>query len=130
MVDICLSFWQSGIRYPRLCEPVTRRLLPALRKKQQDPFIEEEELVSTIEREECPGQHKEVIHKVVDFLDESGEVSVCISKTEDVVKYKFLCCYLAFISHHVCLEQCILHTKLWISHFFYLGVGSEGRLLF
>ena len=120
LIFIFLS-WQSGILYPRLCEPVTRRLLPALRKKQQDPFIEEEELVSTIEREECPGQDKEVIHKVVDFLDESGEVSVCISKTENVVKYKFLCSYLASISHlHVCLEQCILHTRLWISPFCYM----------
>ena len=38
--------------------------------------METEELVSAIEKEgECPGQHREVINKVVDFLDESGEVS-------------------------------------------------------
>ena len=34
-----------------------------------------EELVSVIEKEECPGQDMEVINKVVDFLDETGEVS-------------------------------------------------------
>ena len=37
--------------------------------------METEELVSVIKREKCPGLEKEVINKVVDFLDESGEVS-------------------------------------------------------
>ena len=37
--------------------------------------METEELVSVIEKEECPGQDRKVIDKVVDFLDETGEVS-------------------------------------------------------
>ena len=38
--------------------------------------MEKEELVSAIEKVgECSGKHREVINKVVDFLDESGEVS-------------------------------------------------------
>ena len=43
--------------------------------------METEELVSEIEisvidkEEESPGQYREVINKVVDFLDETGEVS-------------------------------------------------------
>ena len=37
--------------------------------------MQTKELVSVIEEEECPGQDREVINKVVDFLDETGEVS-------------------------------------------------------
>ena len=37
--------------------------------------METEKLVSVIEKEECPGQDRKVIDKVVDFLDETGEVS-------------------------------------------------------
>ena len=43
--------------------------------------METEKLVSEIEmsvidkEEESPGQYREVINKVVDFLDETGEVS-------------------------------------------------------
>ena len=37
--------------------------------------METEEFVSVIEKEECPGQDWKVISKVVDFLDETGEVS-------------------------------------------------------
>ena len=59
---------------------MTSTLLPALRDKQEEPFMDTEELVSEIElsvidKEEHPGQYREVINKVVDFLDETGEVS-------------------------------------------------------
>jgi hypothetical protein len=36
--------------------------------------METEELVDVIEKEECPGQEREVVDKVVDFLDETGEI--------------------------------------------------------
>ena len=72
---MCVYLFYSRVRYPRLCEPVTDNLLPALREKQEEPFMETEELVSVIEKEECPGQDRKVIDKVADFLDETGEVS-------------------------------------------------------
>ena len=50
------------------------KLLPSLRKKQEDPFMEMATLMEKIEQEACPGQEKEVVEKVVDFLDQSGEV--------------------------------------------------------
>ena len=50
------------------------KLLPSLRKKQEDPFMETATLMERIEQEACPGQEKEVLEKVVGFLDESGEV--------------------------------------------------------
>jgi hypothetical protein len=53
---------------------VTSRLLPDLRRKVEEPFIETETLVNEIEKRECPGQTTEVLDKVVDFLDETGEV--------------------------------------------------------
>lgn len=60
---------------------MTNRLLPALRETREEPFMKTEELVSKIEKEECPGLDREiidnfveVIDKVVDFLDEAGEV--------------------------------------------------------
>jgi hypothetical protein len=65
---------QTTVRYPRLCEPVASRLLPDLRRKVEEPFIETETLVNEIEKRECPGQKREVLEKVVDFLDEIGEV--------------------------------------------------------
>jgi GTPase SAR1 family protein len=68
------EYLQSGFRYPRLCEPVTANLLPALRQKKEEPFMETEELVDVIEKEECPGQERKVVDKVVDFLDETGEI--------------------------------------------------------
>ena len=37
--------------------------------------METKEFLNVIEKEECPGQDSEVINKVVDFLDETGEVS-------------------------------------------------------
>jgi hypothetical protein len=52
-------------------------LLPALRQKQETLFMKTEQLAVVIEKEgDCPAQHnqREVINKVVDFLDESGEV--------------------------------------------------------
>jgi hypothetical protein len=36
--------------------------------------METEELVDIIEKKVCPGQEKEVVDKVVDFLDEAGEI--------------------------------------------------------
>ena len=54
------------------------KLLPSLRKKQEDPFMETATLMEKIEQEACPGQEKKVVEKVVEkvvgFLDESGEV--------------------------------------------------------
>ena len=50
------------------------KLLPSLRKKQEDPFMEKATLLETIEQETCPGQEREVVEKVVDFLDKEGEV--------------------------------------------------------
>ena len=60
---------------------MTSSLLPALRDKQEEPFMDTEELVSEIglsvidKEDEHPGQYKEVISKVVEFLDATGEVS-------------------------------------------------------
>ena len=65
---------QSAPLYPRLCQPVVSKLLPSLRKKQEDPFMEKATLMERIEQEACPGQEKKVVEKVVDFLDDSGEV--------------------------------------------------------
>ena len=65
--------FQSAPLYPRLCQPVVSKLLPSLRKKQEDPFMEKATLMERIEQEACPGQEK-VVEKVVDFLDDSGEV--------------------------------------------------------
>jgi hypothetical protein len=56
-----------------LCEPVTDRLLPALQKKQEEPFMETDELVGEIEKKECPGQERQVLDKAVDFLDDTRE---------------------------------------------------------
>ncbi|XP_062514456.1 uncharacterized protein LOC134190042 isoform X2 [Corticium candelabrum] len=67
---------QSAPLYPRLCQPVVSKLLPALRKTQKDPFMETETLMERIEQEACPGQEKKVIEKVVGFLEESGEIAV------------------------------------------------------
>ena len=66
--------FQSAPLYPRLCQPVVSKLLPSLRKKLEDPFMELATLMERIEQEACPGQDKEVVVKVVDFLDHSGEV--------------------------------------------------------
>ena len=65
---------QSAPLYPRLCQPVVSKLLPSLREKQEDPFMETATLMEKIEQEACPGQEKNVVEKVVGFLDESGEV--------------------------------------------------------
>ena len=62
---------QSAVPHPRLCIPVTSRLLPTLRTTSEEPFMEVEDLTSTIEKE-CPGQDETVIQKVVNFLDETG----------------------------------------------------------
>ncbi|XP_062508712.1 death-associated protein kinase 1-like isoform X2 [Corticium candelabrum] len=67
---------ESAPLYPRLCQPVVSKLLPSLRKKQEDQFMETETLMKMIEQEACPGQEKEVVEKVVDFLDQSGEIAV------------------------------------------------------
>ena len=66
--------FQSAPLYSRLCQPVVSKLLPSLRKKQEDPFMEKVMLMEMIEQEACPGQEKKVVEKVVDFLDDSGEV--------------------------------------------------------
>ena len=50
------------------------KLLPSLRKRQEDPFMGKATLMERIEQEACPGQEKKVIEKVVGFLDDSGEV--------------------------------------------------------
>ena len=60
---------------------MTDSLLPVLREKQEEPFMDTEKLVSEIElsvidkEEEHCGKYREVCSKVVDFLDETGEVS-------------------------------------------------------
>ena len=36
--------------------------------------MEKATLMERIEQEACPGQEKKVVEKVVDFLDDSGEV--------------------------------------------------------
>ena len=66
--------FQSAPLYPRLCQPVVSKLLPSLRKKQEDPFMETATLKKKIEQEACPGQEKKVVEEVVSFLDYSGEV--------------------------------------------------------
>ena len=71
---IKIFMFQSAPRYPRLCHPVVSKLLPSLRKKQEDPFMEKATLMERIEQKTCPGQEKKVVEKVVDFLDDSGEV--------------------------------------------------------
>ncbi|XP_062506502.1 death-associated protein kinase 1-like isoform X3 [Corticium candelabrum] len=67
---------ESAPLYPRLCQPVVSKLLPSLRKKQKDPFMEKATLMEKIEQEACPGQEKKVVEKVVGFLDHSGEIAV------------------------------------------------------
>ena len=37
--------FQSAPLYPRLCQPVVSKLLPSLRKKQEDPFMEKATLM-------------------------------------------------------------------------------------
>ena len=68
--------FQSAPLYPRLCQTVVSKLLPSLRKKQgkSGSFMEKATLMERIEQEACPGQEKKVVEKVVDFLDDSGEV--------------------------------------------------------
>ena len=66
--------FQSAPLYPRLCQPVMSQLLPSLRKKQEDPFTEKATLMEMIEQKACPGQEKKIVEKVVDFLNDSGEV--------------------------------------------------------
>ena len=66
--------FQSAPLYPRLCQPVVSKMLPLLRKKQEDPFMEKATLMERIDQEACPGQGKKFVEKVVDFLDDSGEV--------------------------------------------------------
>ena len=76
--SICLliqiSMFQSTPLYPCLCEPVMSKLLPALRKKHEDPFMEKAALMERIEQEACPGQDTTVVAKVVEFLNDSGAV--------------------------------------------------------
>ncbi|XP_062510110.1 uncharacterized protein LOC134186192 isoform X3 [Corticium candelabrum] len=74
--DMKQQLKQSAPLYPRLCQPVVSKLLPSLRKKQKDPFMETATLMERIEQEACPGQEKKVVEKVVGFLDESGEIAV------------------------------------------------------
>jgi death-associated protein kinase len=75
------EYIQCGIRYPNLCEPVTNKLLPDLRDKQNEPFMETDKLVREIESKCCSGQDRAVINKVVNFLDETGE----IIRVDDIV---------------------------------------------
>jgi hypothetical protein len=65
----------AGVKYPRLCEPVVSRLLPALRRQQTKPFMEIREMVKTIEEMECPLQKVDVTERVISFLNETGEVA-------------------------------------------------------
>ncbi|XP_062519393.1 uncharacterized protein LOC134194477 isoform X3 [Corticium candelabrum] len=76
LCDVKQQLQQSAPLYPRLCEPVVSKLLPSLRKKEEDPFMEKATLMERIEQEACPGQEKKVVEKVVDFLDDSGEIAV------------------------------------------------------
>ncbi|XP_062500206.1 uncharacterized protein LOC134177442 [Corticium candelabrum] len=76
LCDVKQQLQQSAPLYPRLCQPVVSKLLPSLRKKQEDPFMEKATLMEMIEQEACPGQEKKVVEKVVDFLDDSGEIAV------------------------------------------------------
>ncbi|XP_062500187.1 death-associated protein kinase 1-like [Corticium candelabrum] len=76
LCDVKQQLQQSAPLYPRLCQPVVSKLLPSLRKKQEDPFMEKATLMERIEQEACPGQEKKVVEKVVDFLDDSGEIAV------------------------------------------------------
>ncbi|XP_062499994.1 uncharacterized protein LOC134177236 isoform X2 [Corticium candelabrum] len=76
LCDVKQQLQQSAPLYPRLCQPVVSKLLPSLRKKQEDPFMEKATLMERIEQEACPGQKKKVVEKVVDFLDDSGEIAV------------------------------------------------------
>ncbi|XP_062499311.1 uncharacterized protein LOC134176668 isoform X6 [Corticium candelabrum] len=76
LCDVKQQFQLSAPLYPRLCQPVVSKLLPSLRNKQEDPFMEKATLMERIEQEACPGQEKKVVEKVVDFLDDSGEIAV------------------------------------------------------
>ncbi|XP_062499640.1 uncharacterized protein LOC134176960 isoform X2 [Corticium candelabrum] len=76
LCDVKQQLQQSAPLYPRLCQPVVSKLLPSLRKKEEDPFMEKATLMERIEQEACPGQEKKVVEKVVDFLDDSGEIAV------------------------------------------------------
>ncbi|XP_062505696.1 uncharacterized protein LOC134182316 isoform X2 [Corticium candelabrum] len=76
LCDVKQQLQQSAPLYPRLCKPVVFNLLPSLRKKEEDPFMEKATLMERIEQEACPGQEKKVVEKVVDFLDDSGEIAV------------------------------------------------------
>ncbi|XP_062499437.1 death-associated protein kinase 1-like isoform X2 [Corticium candelabrum] len=76
LCDVKQKFQQSAPLYPRLCQPVMSQLLPSLRKKQEDPFTEKATLMEMIEQKACPGQEKKIVEKVVDFLNDSGEIAV------------------------------------------------------
>ncbi|XP_062505439.1 death-associated protein kinase 1-like isoform X3 [Corticium candelabrum] len=76
LCDVKQQLQQSAPLYPRLCKPVVSKLLPSLRKKEKDPFMKKATLMERIEQEACPGQEKKVVQKVVDFLDDSGEIAV------------------------------------------------------
>jgi hypothetical protein len=53
---------------------VISRLLPSLRRKEEDPFMEKKALVLKIQLKKCPELDSAVLDKVVEFLDETGEV--------------------------------------------------------
>jgi death-associated protein kinase len=67
---------ETTTRYPRVCAPVISRLLPSLRRKEEDPFMEKKALVLKIQLKKCPELDSAVLDKVVEFLDETGEVIV------------------------------------------------------
>ncbi|XP_062508328.1 uncharacterized protein LOC134184604 [Corticium candelabrum] len=98
---------ESAPLYPRLCQPVVSKLLPSLRKKQEDPFMETATLMERIEQEACPGQEKEVVEKVVGFLDESGEIAV----VGDVVALNPACLHQYAIGPIVASKDFKWHVK-------------------
>ncbi|XP_062505761.1 death-associated protein kinase 1-like isoform X2 [Corticium candelabrum] len=98
---------ESAPLYPRLCQPVVSKLLPSLRKKQEDPFMETATLMKMIEQEACPGQEKEVVEKVVDFLDHSGEIAV----VGDVAALNPACLHQYAIGPIVASENFKWHVK-------------------
>jgi hypothetical protein len=42
-------------------------------------------LITEIESNECPGQDEDVLDKVVDFLDDTGEVRCCESALQSIM---------------------------------------------
>jgi death-associated protein kinase len=74
---------KTDVRYPRFYEPVTSRLLPDLRRKAEEAFMTTGTLITEIK--EYLGYHSKVLDKVVDFLDDTGEVRCCESALQSIM---------------------------------------------